>query len=676
MSTSVTRFFYPMICPYVYSMPIRRILIIFVLSFFVLATYGQTEQKAYKSSVYRKEKSSPLQPSVRQLLNEAKLLQEKRPKEAIDKVEEALLISIKSKNTANESECYLVLGEINNHLKQWALATENFNLSESILDKQNLNHYNRLRLGRANSYMQQGQLDLAEKDYQDLLDNASNEKEKTQALNGLGEVLIRKGQGQKAEQSFKQALDLNLKSDNREEVSKSKANLARSSLAQKKVREAEEYLEESQEIANEANNLSDDDYLLINETNEEISQYYRDNDIVDKELELRSRSTDFNEAKGNSAVVVKQKVEISRILLDNGDTEGAIENLKPVTEANQNKPSQERVKALGILSEAYEKQGDYDNSLETYKNYVAEKESLFKTKEIQLEDEKSIVLNQRKITSRGSSAKLQNKDDEIRDRELLLKEAEVQQQKLLNYGLLFIIGVVCVAGFFVYRNAKERRLANQLLTLKSLRSQMNPHFIFNALNSVNHFISMSDERAANKFLAEFSRLMRLVLENSQKDFVPLSSEIEIVELYIKLEHYRFRDKFEYSFECDEEINADSVEIPPMLIQPYIENAVWHGLRYKEDYGKLTVKIDQRNEFIEVLVEDNGIGREKSQALKTKHQRSSKSTGLSNTSSRLAILNTVYGTNFSVELNDLDPESRNGTQVRLIIPTSQKISDYA
>lgn len=676
MSTSVTRFFYPMICPYVYSMPIRRIIIIFVLSFFVLATYGQTEQKAYKSSVYRKEKSSPLQPSVRQLLNEAKLLQEKRPKEAIDKVEEALLISIKSKNTANESECYLVLGEINNHLKQWALATENFNLSESILDKQNLNHYNRLRLGRANSNMQQGQLDLAEKDYQDLLDNASNEKEKTQALNGLGEVLIRKGQGQKAEQSFKQALDLNLKSDNREEVSKSKANLARSSLAQKKVREAEEYLEESQEIANEANNLSDDDYLLINETNEEISQYYRDNDIVDKELELRSRSTDFNEAKGNSAGVVKQKVEISRILLDNGDTEGAIENLKPVTEANQNKPSQERVKALGILSEAYEKQGDYDNSLETYKNYVAEKESLFKTKEIQLEDEKSIVLNQRKITSRGSSAKLQNKDDEIRDRELLLKEAEVQQQKLLNYGLLFIIGVVCVAGFFVYRNAKERRLANQLLTLKSLRSQMNPHFIFNALNSVNHFISMSDERAANKFLAEFSRLMRLVLENSQKDFVPLSSEIEIVELYIKLEHYRFRDKFEYSFECDEEINADSVEIPPMLIQPYIENAVWHGLRYKEDYGKLTVKIDQRNEFIEVLVEDNGIGREKSQALKTKHQRSSKSTGLSNTSSRLAILNTVYGTNFSVELNDLDPESRNGTQVRLIIPTSQKISDYA
>ena len=103
MSTSVTRFFYPMICPYVYSMPIRRILIIFVLSFFVLATYGQTEQKAYKSSVYRKEKSSPLQPSVRQLLNEAKLLQEKRQKEAIDKVEEALLISIKSKNTANES---------------------------------------------------------------------------------------------------------------------------------------------------------------------------------------------------------------------------------------------------------------------------------------------------------------------------------------------------------------------------------------------------------------------------------------------------------------------------------------------------------------------------------------------------------------------------------------------
>lgn len=663
-------------CPYVYSMLIHRIIPFVFLSLFVFSSHGQTKKKANKSSFSQGDKETPLQPSVQQLLNEAKVLQSKKPKEAIDKVEEALLISIKSKNTSDESECYLVLGEINNELKQWALATENFNLAEVIINKRNSSQYNRLRLGRANSYMKQGQFDMAEKDYQDLLENASTEKEKTQALNGLGEVSIQKGQGQKAEQNFQQALDLNLKSDNREEVSKSKANLARSSLVQKKVEEAEEYLEESQEIANEVNNLSDDDYLLINETNEEISLYYRDNDIVDKELELRSRSSDFNEAKGNSAGVVKQKVEISQILLNNGDAEGAIEKLKPVTEASPNQPSQDRVKALGILSEAYEKKGDYDNSLETYKSYVAEKESLFKSKEIELEDEKSILLNQQKISSRGSSAKLQNKDDEIRDRELLLKEAEVQQQKLLNYGLMFVIGVVCVAGFFVYRNAKERRLANQLLTLKSLRSQMNPHFIFNALNSVNHFISISDERAANKFLAEFSRLMRLVLENSQKDFVPLSSELEIVELYIKLEHYRFRDKFDYSFDCDEDINADSVEIPPMLIQPYIENAVWHGLRYKESRGKLIVKINQSKEFIEVLIEDDGIGREKSQALKTKHQRSSKSTGLSNTSSRLAILNSVYGTNFSVGLTDLNNEGDSGTRVRLTIPTTQKISNYA
>src|SRR5204862_3297001 len=114
-----------------------------------------------------------------------------------------------------------------------------------------------------------------------------------------------------------------------------------------------------------------------------------------------------------------------------------------------------------------------------------------------------------------------------------------------------------VTSYFIYKNAQASKVANQLLALKSLRSQMNPHFIFNALNSVNHFIAQQDERTANKFLSEFSQLMRLVLENSQEDFIPLNKEQEILSLYLKLEHYRFRDKFDYHVEVDKEINADA-----------------------------------------------------------------------------------------------------------------------
>jgi len=130
-----------------------------------------------------------------------------------------------------------------------------------------------------------------------------------------------------------------------------------------------------------------------------------------------------------------------------------------------------------------------------------------------------------------------------------------------------------VTSYFIYKNAQASKRANQLLALKSLRSQMNPHFIFNALNSVNQFISQNDERAANKFLSEFSRLMRLVMENSQEDFISLQKEEEIISLYVKLEHYRFRDKFDFEITGLDKLEKETIEIPPMLIQPYIENAV-------------------------------------------------------------------------------------------------------
>ncbi len=194
---------------------------------------------------------------------------------------------------------------------------------------------------------------------------------------------------------------------------------------------------------------------------------------------------------------------------------------------------------------------------------------------------------------------------------------------------------------------------------------MNPHFIFNALNSVNQFISQNDERTANKFLSEFSRLMRLVLENSQQDFIPLAKEEEILSLYVKLEHYRFRDKFDYTIRVDDELNKETIELPPMLIQPYIENAVWHGLRYKESKGNLDVHIRKDATGLKVEITDNGIGRKKSTELKTENQKKHNSTGLKNIQDRLNILNTVYKTNYRVQIEDLPADS--GTRVTISLP---------
>ena len=193
---------------------------------------------------------------------------------------------------------------------------------------------------------------------------------------------------------------------------------------------------------------------------------------------------------------------------------------------------------------------------------------------------------------------------------------------------------------------------------------MNPHFIFNALNSVNNYIAKSDERSANRFLSDFSILMRSVLENSEEDFIPLSKELNLLELYVKLEHSRFSDKFDFEINIDKKIDIDAFEIPPMLLQPYIENAIWHGLRYKEKKGFLKIEVDQiTNEILEITITDNGIGRKKSAALKTSNQKKQKSKGMGNIKKRIQILNDMYKNKVDVSISDL-LEDETGTKVSL------------
>lgn len=195
---------------------------------------------------------------------------------------------------------------------------------------------------------------------------------------------------------------------------------------------------------------------------------------------------------------------------------------------------------------------------------------------------------------------------------------------------------------------------------------MNPHFIFNALNSVNNYIAKSDERAANRFLSDFSMLMRSVLENSEEDFIPLSKELDLLELYVKLEHSRFPDKFEYHLYVDEKIEIDKFQIPPMLLQPYIENAIWHGLRYKEEKGFLKIELHQKEENeILITISDDGIGRKKSSELKTSNQKKQQSKGMGNIKKRIAILNDMYKDRITVSIADLF-EDETGTKVELTL----------
>jgi ligand-binding sensor domain-containing protein len=211
----------------------------------------------------------------------------------------------------------------------------------------------------------------------------------------------------------------------------------------------------------------------------------------------------------------------------------------------------------------------------------------------------------------------------------------------------------------------KRRLGE--VEMSALRAQMNPHFIFNCLNSINSFILRNQPLEASAYLSKFSRLIRLVLDNSKSEVISLEKELETLALYIGMEAHRFEGRFSYQIMVDEALDPGSIDLPPMLIQPYIENAIWHGLLHRKgNDGLLTLTLQKQNELMEIRIRDNGIGRKAAQELKSKSATERKSHGMALTAERLQILSERYGHDIQVQIQDLLDEQGNalGTEVLL------------
>lgn len=257
------------------------------------------------------------------------------------------------------------------------------------------------------------------------------------------------------------------------------------------------------------------------------------------------------------------------------------------------------------------------------------------------------------------------------EKEKVLQNELMQKKTRFNYFLLGSIVLMGLLLFFIMRALQSIRIKNKKIALQSLRREMNPHFIFNSLNSVNQYIAENKELEANKYLTSYSSLMRNVMENSGKDLVTLTVETDQLKKYLELEHQRFSEKFDYTIVLDKEIDTDMTLIPNMLIQPHIENAVWHGLRYKEGKGKLQLSFLKKGALLEVTVTDDGIGIAKSRLLKTDNQKKQQSRGIDNTKERIDLLNKIYKTNISMKVEEINDEGATGTRVTISIPVITK-----
>ena len=353
---------------------------------------------------------------------------------------------------------------------------------------------------------------------------------------------------------------------------------------------------------------------------------------------------------------IKQRQGLAKLLILNNESDKALQLIQDSYNLALTKGKTIDAKnSLMQLIAYYKTKDDAQKTLQLYDVFLQKLESLIKS-DSTLIDKKIFEETDQKIKQL--------------EKEKSLQEELISKKNTFNYFLVIALIVLLILILVIIRYSYAIKTKNKKISLQSLRREMNPHFIFNSLNSVNQFIAQNKEREANKYLTSYSSLMRNMMESSSKDFIPLQHEIDHLQKYLELEHLRFSNQFDFIVDVDESIDTDAILAPNMLIQPHLENAIWHGLRYKEIKGLLLLSIKNKTSFIEITIDDNGIGIEKSNSIKTQNQKIHQSIGLQNIKERIKLLNDLYKVDISFAV--INKVNDGGTIVRLKIPYLNKI----
>jgi tetratricopeptide (TPR) repeat protein len=341
-----------------------------------------------------------------------------------------------------------------------------------------------------------------------------------------------------------------------------------------------------------------------------------------------------------------------------------------------------------ILYTVYDRLHKTDSAYLYYQKYIA-------IKEIVISDQTKGTFAAYKYEQQIN---LINNEKLISGQQLKIRQQELAQSSFQKK--ILIIGFICliiVSGIIFRtislkrkneRNLRElaenelqiQKLENQKklsqLEMQALRAQMNPHFIFNSLSAINLFILENNRLQASEYLSKFARLVRLILQNSQEAFIPLERELEALQLYLELESLRYENKFAYKINTDDLLDITVIKVPPLIIQPYVENAIWHGLMHlpdreagKKESGHLEIELYTEDKVLFCKIADDGVGRKKAAELKSKSALSYKSMGMSITADRIALLQQQEQMGTHIVINDLvlADGSAGGTEVIIKIP---------
>jgi tetratricopeptide (TPR) repeat protein len=527
----------------------------------------------------------------------------------------------------------------------------------------------------ANIYLEKGDLKKSIECHFEilrLLEKTKNDKDIADALNKIGALYASQQDYEKALEYYNRALVLQLKAKNPEGVSTIYYNLGKVYLEQKAYTEALKYFDRSVK-------LDEGSGKEVTLTTIGIT-YYRMGDL-EKALTYYEQARIIAEAGGSQKTLAKLYRSMAAAYLDKKNY-GQAEYYA--------KKSLDIAQKVGMLETAAESSGIL------YKVYKAKDRNPEALAMLELSGRLNDSLNreENKNVALKAEFRYETEKKEAAIKELTqaktISELQSQRKSILIYfigAVILVAGIVVYLLFARYRSKKQNELlkvqleeAEKLLTaekkaaeseLKALKSQMNPHFIFNALNSIQEQFMYGDKLKANEQLENFTYLTRQILNVSGKKSITLATERDILTKYLELERMRFQSSFSYVIRMNDLIDEDYMQIPPMLIQPFVENSIKHGLLHKEGEKKLHInfELSENESYILCTVEDNGIGRQKSAEIKARNENKHISFSTESIEQRLELLNKDLHLKNLIEFEDLADAAGNpaGTRVKIKIP---------
>ena len=551
--------------------------------------------------------------------------------------------AIKNNDEKKQAEIYVFIADSYYNQSSFSKSEENLLKAKSIYEKTNdKNGLAIVSRKLAQTQESQNKLGKAAANYQKAASYSMAKNQETTNRNDYSRVasksLIKK------EKAVQENISLNETAENKDDLAKDYTNLADINVQQNNIPKAAENLGNAYEISR--NSLPSQAIII----NQKMTDLYVDNKNFDKAIEVKKKVLKEDFVRDNSQEKVNQIQQLADIYLQKNDIEEAVDLYKNAYQISIEKGhTLEAHKSVKILDSLYQNSGNTDASLNLYRDFLNKLPPLVK-------NDRSLVDAKIVEETEGNIALL--------EKEKRLNEELMRKKNIFNYSLIATLIILSGLVFFIFRTLKKVQVKNKKIELQSLRREMNPHFIFNSLNSVNQFIATNNELEANQYLTKFSKLMRGVMENSTEDFIPFQQELDLLQNYLSLEKTRFTDKFNFDISVDENLNQQNLLIPGMLIQPFLENAIWHGLRYRTEKGFLKLHFEKENQYLKIAIKDNGIGIEESKKQKTIHQKNREGRGMKNTLERIKLLNDLYKKNIRCSIKDSD----NGVLVEIVMLT--------